>query len=287
MALQNESLKAMLTEKLENLGIGALSNQEVSGNGYWDIPEESVSSGDMKEDPRVFGFSPEEEEVHIPPHLESLAQEPVAYEEETLEPQLELYVPEDNLEITTVMEETSLEEPEPLRIIQGTKSFDDDNVAEEVKASLQLFVGKAKADANRVLELKTILESTQDELSRVNALANEQAETIARQSAEIIDFKEAMKAREGRIRDLESECERKDELIANQDETIKEQSEEMIGIKAELQENRVENEELLNENRNIRLQLGSYKATIMELGEMVKGAHDMGEYKEESHRKVA
>lgn len=272
MALQNESLKAMLTEKLEMLGINALSNQQ---GGYWDIPE----------DPSASGFSPEEEEVYIPPHLEFASLEPVQSGNELSEPHLQLNASEDTTEMTPVMEEVVVE-PIPLRVIQETKPADDD-VAKEVKESLQLLVSKAKNDATRVQELEGALASTQGELSRVNALADEQAETIARQSNKIIDFEEAMKASEGRIRDLERECERKDELIANQDETIKEQSEEMLGIKAELQERRAENEELLNENRNIRLQLGSYKATIMELGEMVKGAHDMGECKEESHRKVA
>lgn len=286
MALQNESLKAMLTEELENLGIGALSNQEVSGNGYWDIPEESVISGDVKEDTHVFGFSPEEEEVHIPPHLESLAQEPVAYEEETLEPQLELYVPEGNLEMTTGMEDEVVE-PTPLQVSQGTKSCDDDNVAEEVKASLQLFVGKAKEDANRVRELESTLASTQDELSRVNALADEQAETIARQSDKIIDFEDAIKARDERIGTLASENEKLHATNEMQSETMKEQREKIIDFEARLQQQNVRIGELKTENETLGRKVIAYQQSFEELGDMLKGTQDMGEYEEESHRKVA
>lgn len=282
MALQNESLKAMLTEKLEMLGTNALSNQQL--DGYWDIPEEPIISHASMDDTNVFGFSPEEEEINIPPHLESLAQEPVAYDEETIEPQLELYVPEEPLEVTPVMEDVV--EPTPLQVIQGTKSTDDDNVAEEVKASLQLLVNKAKTDATRVQELEITLASTQDELLRANALADEQAETIARQSAEIIDFEDAIKARDERIGTLASENEKLHATNVMQSETITEQKGKIIDFEARLQQQNVCIGELKTENETLGRKVIAYQQSFEELGDMLKGTQDMGEY-EENHRKVA
>ena len=286
MALQNDSLKDMLTKELEMLGINALSNQEVSGNGYWDIPEEPVTSdGDMKEDTPVFGFSPEEEEIHIPPHFGFVNPESVQSEDEFSEPQLELYVPEEFLEVTPVMEEAVVEEPTPLQVIQGTKT-DDDNVAAEVKASLQLLVSKAKNDATRVQELEDTLASTQDELSRVNALADEQAETIARQSDKIIDFEDAIKARDERIITLESENQKLHATNEMQSVTIEEQRVKIIDFEAELQKRDVYIGELKTENETLGRKVVTYQQSFAELGDMLKGTQDMGEY-EANARKIA
>lgn len=275
MALQNEGLKEVLTRQLEMLGTNALSNQEVSGNGYWDIPEKPMASMD---DTRVFGFSPEEEEINIPPHLETLAQEPTAYEEETLEPQLEVYVPESNEELEPVMEETVVE-PEPLRVIRGTVNKEQDNVAEEVKASLQLLVGRAKKDATRVQELE-------GELVDARATIEEQTETIARQSDKIINFEDAIKERDERIDALESENEKLQATNEIQASTIEEQNGKIIDFEAELQKRNVHIGELKSENQSLQHKVIAYETTLNELGDMLKGTQEVGEY-EENARKIA
>ena len=283
MALQNEGLKEVLTRQLEMLGTNALSNQEVSGNGYWDIPEEPMVSMD---DTHVFGYSPEEEEINIPPHLETLAQEPTAYEEETLEPQLEVYAPESNEKLEPVMEETVVE-PEPLRVIRGTVNKEQDNVAEEVKASLQLLVDRAKKDEKRVQELEGELTSTQEELVDARATIEEQTETIARQSDKIINFEDAIKARDERIGALESENEKLQATNEIQASTIEEQNGKIIDFEAELQKRNVHIGELKSENQSLQHKVIAYETTLNELGDMLKGTQEVGEYEQENVRKVA
>ena len=282
MALQNEGLKEVLTRQLEMLGTNALSNQEVSGNGYWDIPEEPMASMDEN---HVFGYSPEEEEINIPPHLETLAQEPTAYEEETLEPRLEVYVPESNEELEPVMEETVVE-PEPLKVIRGAANEGQDNVAEEVKASLQLLVGRAKKDATRVQELEGELTSTQEELVDARATIEEQSETIARQSDKIINFEDAIKERDERIGALESENEKLQATNEIQAEAMEEQRGKIIDFEARLQQQNVRIGELKSENQSLEHKVIAYETTLNELGDMLKGTQEVGEY-EENARKIA
>lgn len=282
MALQNEGLKEVLTRQLEMLGANALSNQEVSGNGYWDIPEEPMASMDEN---HAFGFSPEEEEINIPPHLETLVQGPTAYEEETLEPQLEVYVPESNEELEPVMEETVVE-PEPLRVIRGAANEETTNVAEGVKASLQLLVNKAKNDATRVQELEGELTSTQEELVDAKATIKELSGTIDRQSGEIIDFEAAIKARDERIGTLESKNEKLQATNEIQAETIEELNGKIIDFEAELQKRNVHIGELKSENQSLQHKVTAYETTLNELGDMLKGTQEVGEY-EENARKIA